>query len=86
MRRIMRKNIIKVVASVLFAITAIITMGVFATAFALYNIVIALSLLFIVIYVTVVTDYNDNEDVEIAMAAINGTAILSLFIAVLYLI
>lgn len=82
----MRKNIIKVIASVLFAITAIITMGVFAIAFELYNILIVLSLLFIVIYVTVVTDYNDNEDVDIAMAAINGTAILSLFIAILYLI
>lgn len=82
----MKKNIIKVIASVLFAITAIITMGVFAIAFELYNILIVLSLLFIVIYVTVVTDYNDNEDVDIAMAAINGTAILSLFIAILYLI
>lgn len=82
----MRKNIIKVIASVLFAITAIITMGVFAIAFELYNILIVLSLLFVVIYVTVVTDYNDNEDVDIAMAAINGTAILSLFIAILYLV
>jgi hypothetical protein len=81
----MRKNIIKVVASALFAATAIVAMGIFAIAFTKFNIIIVLMLSICVVYATIVTDYNDNDDVLIGISVINGVGILALLFALFFI-
>jgi len=80
----MRKNIIKTIASVLFAVAAITVMGILAIAFTKFNIIIVLMLSICVIYATIVTDYNDNDDVLIGISVINGVGILALLFALFF--
>lgn len=82
----MRKNIIKVVASALFAATAIVAMGIFAISFTKFNVITVLMLSVAVIYSVIVIDYNDDDDVSIGISVINGVGLLSIFLFTLFFI
>ena len=81
----MRKNIIKVIASVLFAIAAITVMGILAVAFDTFNIIIVALMMIVIIYSIIAIDYNDDEDSSIGVGVINGTGMLAMLLALFFI-